>query len=318
MRRARPIIAANLLQPGLTMTAPTASSCILDRIAGRSRDLGGFSVRRVLPIAHRKLVGPFVFFDEMGPAVFTPGGGIDVRPHPHIGLATVTYLFEGRIRHRDSLGSLQDITPGDVNWMTAGRGIVHSERTHPDDLANGYAIHGIQSWVALPAADEEIEPAFVHHPAASLPRVQRDGARLSVIAGRAYGAQSPVAVRSPTLYVAAELDAGAVLPVCGEHEERAVYVVSGAVEIGGEAVPPGELAVLVPGAEVTVISRSASRLMLLGGARLPEARTVWWNLVSTRPERIEQAKADWLRYGEAGSPFPAVPGEHEFIPLPSA
>ncbi len=300
------------------MTDPTRSSSILDRIAGRSRDLGGFSVKRVLPIAHRKLVGPFVFFDEMGPATFAPGGGIDVRPHPHIGLATVTYLFEGRIRHRDSLGSRQDITPGDVNWMTAGRGIVHSERTHPDDRASGYAMHGIQSWVALPVADEEIEPAFVHHPAATLPRIQRPGAALTVIAGSAYGVSSPVAVRSSTLYVAADLDTGAALPVCSEHEERAVYVVSGAVEVNGEAVPPGELAVLVPGAAVTITATAASRVMLLGGARLPEERIVWWNLVSTRAARIEQAKADWLRFGSPDSVFPPVPDEHEFIPLPSA
>ncbi len=294
------------------------TSCILDRIAGRARDLGGFSVKRVLPIAHRKLIGPFVFFDEMGPAAFTPGNGMDVRPHPHIGLATVTYLFEGRIRHRDSIGSLQDITPGDVNWMTAGRGIVHSERTHPDDRASGYAIHGIQSWVALPVADEEIEPDFVHHPAASLPQLVRDGARLTVIAGTAYGAQSPVAVRSPTLYVAADLDAAAVLPVCGEHEERGVYVVSGSVGIGGETFASGELAVLVPGADAAITAVEASRLMLLGGAKLPEERTIWWNLVSTRPARIEQAKADWLAYGQPGTTFPVVPEEEEFIPLPAA
>jgi redox-sensitive bicupin YhaK (pirin superfamily) len=295
-----------------------SASAILDRIAGRTRDLGGFSVRRILPIAHRKLVGPFVFLDEMGPAAFPAGGGIDVRPHPHIGLATLTWLFEGRIRHRDSLGFVQDITPGDVNWMTAGRGIVHSERTHPDDRSRGYALHGMQCWMALPVADEEIEPAFVHHPAASLPMIERDGARLNVIAGRADGAESPVAVRSPTLYVAAELAAGARLPVCSEHEERAVYVVSGEVAVDGETVPPGTLAVLVPGAAVTIVAASAARLMLLGGARLPEDRQVWWNLVSTRPERIEQARADWLRYGQPGSPFAAVPEEPDFIPLPAA
>ncbi len=273
------------------------TTCILDRIAGRARDLGGFSVKRVLPIAHRKLIGPFVFLDEMGPAQFAPGGGIDVRPHPHIGLATVTYLFEGRIRHRDSLGFLQDIVPGDVNWMTAGRGIVHSERTHPDDRSNGFALHGMQSWLALPAADEECEPAFIHHPAASLPKRDRDGASLTVIAGRAYGLQSPVEVRSPTLYVAAELAAGARLTVCDEHEERAVYVVSGEIAIGVERVVAGELAVLVPGAAVTVATREPARLMLLGGARLPEPRHIWWNLVSTRLERIEQGKQDWLAYG---------------------
>jgi len=288
---------------------------ILDRIAGRSRDLGGFSVRRILPVAHRKLIGPFVFLDEMGPASFPPGGGIDVRPHPHIGLATVTYLFEGRIRHRDSLGYVQDIAPGDVNWMTAGRGIVHSERTHPDDRADGYALHGMQCWVALPVADEECEPAFVHHPAASLPKLQRDGAELTVIAGHAYGRCAPVAVRSPTLYVAAELAAGARLPVCDEHEERAIYVVSGTVTVGGEAFSAGELAVLVPGAAAVIDSAAPARLMLLGGARLPEERHIWWNLVSTRPERIEQGKRDWLAYGQA--PFARVPDEPDFIPLPA-
>ena len=294
---------------------------ILDRIAGRARDLGGFSVRRVLPIAHRKLVGPFIFFDEMGPATFAAGSGMDVRPHPHIGLATVTYLFEGRIRHRDSLGSLQDIVPGDVNWMTAGRGIVHSERTHPDDRASGYAVHGIQSWVALPVADEECAPAFVHHPADSLPAFERDGVSLRLIAGHAYGHRSPVAVRSPTFYLAAEMPAGTRLTMTDEHEERAVYVVSGAVTIvgegGGERFEPGEMAVLVPGAEAVVVAESESRVMLLGGARLPEERHIWWNLVSTRAERIEQGKRDWLAYGRDGGPFGQVPEEHEFIPLPA-
>lgn len=302
--------------------SPVSSpGCILDRIAGRVRDLGGFAVRRVLPIAHRKLVGPFIFFDEMGPASFTAGSGMDVRPHPHIGLATVTYLFEGRIRHRDSLGSLQDITPGDVNWMTAGRGIVHSERTHPDDRASGYAVHGIQSWVALPLADEECEPSFVHHPATSLPAFERDGARLRLIAGHAYGRCSPVEVRSPTFYLSAELPAGTRLAMTDEHEERAVYVVSGKVEIvgqgdDGERFTPGEMAVLVPGAAATVVAELDSLVMLLGGARLPEERHIWWNLVSTRAERIEQGKRDWLDYGRRG-PFGQVPGEQESIPLPA-
>lgn len=304
----------------MNSSSNAASSCILDRIAGRARDLGGFSVKRVLPIAHRKMVGPFIFFDEMGPATFAAGSGMDVRPHPHIGLATVTYLFEGRIRHRDSLGSLQDIVPGDVNWMTAGRGIVHSERTHPDDRASGYAVHGIQSWVALPLVDEECAPAFVHHPAASLPAFEHDGASLRLIAGHAYGRCSPVEVRSPTFYLAAELPSGTRLTMTDEHEERAVYVVSGAVTIGGERFEPGELAVLVPGAEAIVVADTASRVMLLGGARLPEERHIWWNLVSTRVERIEQGKRDWLDYGqERGQkgPFGQVPEEHEFIPLPA-
>jgi len=290
---------------------------ILDRISGRARDLGGFSVKRVLPIAHRKLVGPFIFFDEMGPATFAAGTGMDVRPHPHIGLATVTYLFDGRIRHRDSLGNDLNITPGAVNWMTAGRGIVHSERTDAEDRARGFSMHGIQSWVALPAADEEVEPAFVHHPAETLPVFRVGEVALNLIAGHAYGHVSPVAVRSPTFYLAAEFPAGASLPMPDEHEERGVYVVTGEVEIDGERFPPGDLAVLQPGAAVVVRAVAASRVMLLGGARLPEPREIWWNLVSTRPARIEQARQDWLAYCEGDrSRMGPVPGEHEFIPLP--
>ena len=291
---------------------------VIDIIRGRARDLGGFSVRRVLPIAHRKTIGPFIFFDEMGPATFAAGQGMDVRPHPHIGLATVTYLFEGRIRHRDSLGSLQDIEPGDVNWMTAGRGIVHSERSRDDDRAAGFRVHGIQSWVALPAADEECAPAFVHHPAATLPSFTQDDAQLRLIAGTAYGQRSPVAVRWPTFYLAAGLAQGGRLTISDEHEERAVYVVSGAIEIDGQPLAPGELAVLAPHAAAAVTARADSRLMLLGGAALPETRHIWWNLVSTRAERIEQAKRDWLGYGQPGSVFAPVPQEHEFIPLPNA
>lgn len=283
---------------------------ILDRIPGRQRDIGGFTVSRVLPIAHRKTVGPFIFFDEMGPATLGAGHGLDVRPHPHIGLATVTYLFDGRIRHRDSLGSLQDIEPGDVNWMTAGRGIVHSERSRDDDRAGDQLLHGIQTWIALPAADEECAPDFSHYPAAALPALTLGGARLRVIAGTAYGATSPVAVHSPTLYVAAELAAGTVLALPEEHAERGVYVVSGGVEIAGQTFAAGELAVLAPGAQ-SLTATAETRAMLLGGAPLAEPRYLWWNFVSSRPERIEQAKRDWQN-----GRFAAVPGEHEFIPLP--
>lgn len=288
-------------------------TAVIDTITGRTRDLGGFSVRRVLPIAHRKTIGPFIFLDEMGPVQMPAGQGMDVRPHPHIGLATVTYLFEGRIRHRDSLGSLQDIEPGDVNWMTAGRGIVHSERTRDDDRAAGQRIHGIQSWIALPAADEECAPDFRHHPAATLPAFRLGAAALRLIAGTAYGHRSPVVLRSPLFYLAADFAEAGTLAMPDEHEERAVYIVGGAVRIDGQRYQPGELPVLAPGVPVTLAAEAGTRLMLLGGAALPEPREVWWNFVSSRPARIEQAKQDW----QAGR-FAAVPGETEFIPLPSS
>jgi redox-sensitive bicupin YhaK (pirin superfamily) len=287
------------------------ASPVIDVIQGRTRDLGGFTVRRVLPIAHRKTVGPFIFFDHMGPAALPVGEGMDVRPHPHIGLATVTYLFEGRILHRDSLGSVQAIEPGAVNWMTAGRGIVHSERSSPEDRARGVRVHGIQSWVALPLADEDCEPAFVHHPADTLPLLRRPGAVLRVIAGEAWGARAPACVRTPTLYVDALLDAGASLDVPREHEERAIYPVDGAVVIDGERYESGRLVVLAPDAQVAFAAPDGGRVMLVGGARLDGERQIWWNFVASTRERIEQAKAEWR-----AQRFPKVPGETEFIPLP--
>jgi redox-sensitive bicupin YhaK (pirin superfamily) len=285
---------------------------ILDLIPGRPRDLGGFSVRRVLPIGHRKTVGPFIFFDHLGPASLAAGSGMDVRPHPHIGLATVTYLFEGRIRHRDSLGSVQDIEPLAVNWMTAGQGIVHSERSTPEDRLIERAIHGIQSWVALPAADEECQPSFVHHPAASLPQVQIGGVALRLIAGSAYGLTSPVALRAPTFYVHAEIPAGSTLAVPDDYQERAVYPVNGRVRIGERWIEEGQMAVLKPGATASVYAEDAARVMLLGGAPVDGPRQIWWNFVSSRVERIEEAKRDW-----AERRFAEVPEETEFIPLPA-
>ena len=285
---------------------------ILDLIPGRARDLGGFQVRRVLPIGHRKTVGPFIFFDHMGPMVLGVGHGMDVRPHPHIGLATVTYLFEGRIHHRDSLGNSLDIEPLAVNWMTAGRGIVHSERSTPEDRLLDQPLHGIQSWVALPAAEEECEPSFVHHPAASLPQTEIGGVALRVIAGTAYGLTSPVALLSPTFYVHAEMPAGAALAVPADYQERAVYPVNGRVRTGERWIEEGQLAVLAPGAVVILHAEAATRLMLLGGAPFPEERHIFWNFVSSRPDRIEQAKQDWQ-----AQRFAAVPGETEFIPLPN-
>lgn len=280
-------------------------------IVPRLRDLGdGFTVRRVLPYAKRRHVGPFVFFDHMGPVQFAPGQGLDVRPHPHIGLATVTYLFEGEIMHRDSLGVVQPIRPGDVNWMVAGRGIAHSERTRDEIRKSGAALHGIQSWFALPKAHEETEPTFHHHPASSLPEIEKPGARLRLIAGSAFGATSPAQVFAPMVYIDAQLSDGAALPL-PDDEERAVYVAIGEVILDGNVYESGTMLVLKPGAQPRIVARGAARLMVLGGAPLDGERNLWWNFVSSSKDRIEQAKADW----RAGN-WPKVPGETEFIPLP--
>jgi redox-sensitive bicupin YhaK (pirin superfamily) len=291
-------------------------SSIEHLIRGRPTDLG-FSVRRVLPAAAARMVGPFVFVDHMGPAAFAPGGGIDVRPHPHIGLATVTFLFEGEFMHRDSLGTEQRIAPGDVNWMIAGRGIVHSERTPAELRASTHRVHGVQTWLALPEEHEDIAPAFEHHPARTLPRLELPGAAVTVIAGDAFGARSPVSVLSPTLYCAVSLDAGARLELAAEHEQRAVYAIDGKVSVDGTPLDEGTMAVLAPGAAVELRAAAATRVMLLGGAPLGP-RVVNWNFVASTRERIEQARRDWSSYGEAGARgrFGPVPGETEFIPLP--
>lgn len=280
-------------------------------ITSRERDIGGFSVRRLLPTARRRLVGPFVFFDHMGPVDFPPGQGIDVRPHPHIGLATVTYLFEGEILHRDSLGTELPIRPGAVNWMTAGRGIVHSERSGAEARAGASRLNGIQSWVALPQAMENCAPAFDHHPADSLPLIEQDGVTMRLIAGTAYGASSPVAVYAPMFYLDAAMEAGAHLILPEEHSERALYVARGALSLGGERFETGSMAVFAPSAPVTLIAEATSRVMLFGGAAIDSKRHIWWNFVSSSRERIEQAKADWK-----ADRFDPVPGETEFIPLP--
>ena len=280
-------------------------------IQPRSRDLGGFSVRRILPYAKRRLVGPFIFLDEMGPAGFPAGEGIDVRPHPHIGLATVTYLFEGEIMHRDSLGYAQPIQPGAVNWMTAGKGIVHSERTGDEERAKDVRLHGMQSWIALPLAHEDAEPSFVHTPTSALPEIEQPGVWLRLIAGTAYGETSPVAVFSPMFYLHAEMSAGARLDLPEEHAERAIYVVSGAVEVAGQRFGANSMAVFKEGLPVEMTAAEDSRVMLLGGAPIDGKRLIWWNFVASTPERLEQAKADW----KAGR-FAKVPGDDEFIPLP--
>ena len=278
------------------------------------RDLGdGFQVRRALPSAHRRMVGPFIFFDQMGEAVFNSGEGLDVRPHPHIGLATVTYLLEGEILHRDSVGSVQPIRPGEVNWMTAGRGIVHSERTGPEVRASGGKLFGLQTWVALPKQFEETEPSFAHHKAHEIPTTEADGARLTVIAGTSDGLTSPVTTFSDMVYADIALQDGARYQLKAEHVERAIYVVGGAVEVIGQSggFAEGELVIFKPGAEVILRARGSARLMLLGGEPLPEQRHIFWNFVSSSPERLEQAKADWK-----AQRFAPVPGEREFIPLP--
>jgi len=284
-------------------------------IVPRTSDLGGFEVRRVLPSRMRQMVGPFIFFDHMGPVEFSAGKGIDVRPHPHINLATVTYLFDGEIIHRDSLGTMMPIRRGAVNWMTAGRGIVHSERTSPELKARGSRVFGLQTWVAMPAAHEETDPSFFHYEATELPVLEAEDKRVRLVVGQAWGLRSPVETFTDTIYADVMLEPGAMLPLETAHEERAVYVVSGEVTIGSDHFPSGQLLVLRPG---TIIVRNAedeaTRLVLVGGETMDGPRHIWWNFVSSRLDRIEQAKADW-KVGRFGT----VPGDaEEFIPLPAA
>jgi hypothetical protein len=279
-------------------------------IRPRERDLGGFSVRRVLPAAARQTVGPFIFFDHMGPAQFPPGQGIDVRPHPHIGLSTVTYLFQGRIRHRDSLGFVQDIEPGAVNLMVAGSGIVHSERSPDKERADGSRLPGIQMWMALPTGQEDCDPAFRHHAAGSLPVVELPGANIQLIIGSLCQARSPVVVPTETLCCEIQLRAGAVIDVPLGPQEAALYVVEGCVTLGGCDLHPHTMAVLAPGSGFRLEASEAARCFLIGGAPVG-ARHIWWNFVAGDMGRIELAKQRW-RSGQ----FPRVPGEQEFIPLP--
>jgi len=291
-----------------------ARSCdaIEDVIIPRARDLGGFEVRRALPSAKRQMVGPFIFFDQMGPAQFLSGQGIDVRPHPHIGLATVTYLFDGEMLHRDSLGSELSIRPGEVNLMTAGRGIVHSERTAPELRAAGQRLFGIQSWMALPKSHEEGAASFAHHAVGALPRFDGEGKRVRLILGSLYGATSPAAFPHECFYAEAVLAPGAILPLDPDYDERAVYLASGRVDIAGQSFDPGQLLVFRPGDRISILAETNARLMLLGGEPMDGPRHIWWNFVSSSKERIAAAKEDW-RQGR----FAIVPGdESEFIPLP--
>jgi len=281
-------------------------------IEGRPRDIGGFAVRRALPAIGRRTVGPFIFFDHMGPVDFAPGHGMDVRPHPHIGLATITYLLEGEIVHRDTLGTEQTIRPGDVNWMVAGRGVAHSERTSPEVRARGSRSHGLQTWVALPRDREDMAPLFEHHPQRALPLIEQPGATLRVVAGTAYGQRAPTGVFSPTLYVHAQLEEDATLEVDVEHAERAAYVVDGEVECEGRTFGAAAMIVFAPGAMVGLRARGAANVMLIGGAPLDGPRHIWWNFVASSQDRIEAAKAAWR-----DDRFGAVHGDDgERIPLP--
>ena len=288
-----------------------ACEAIAQVIVPRTSDLGGFLVRRALPSSRRRMVGPFIFLDEMGPVEFRSGQGLDVRPHPHIGLATVTYLFTGEILHRDSLGSVAAIRPGEVNWMTAGRGIAHSERTAPERRHAGEPLHGLQCWVAMPAALEESAPAFVHHDAAELPVEAGEGKTVRVVAGSLYGKTSPLATLTHTIFADVTLDAGASLPLDAEAEECAIYVVSGEIDIQGDRFAAGRLLVFRPSDRITVTAVLPARLAILGGAASDGPRYIWWNFVSSRKDRIEAAKADW----KSGR-FDPVPGDAEFTPLP--
>jgi redox-sensitive bicupin YhaK (pirin superfamily) len=290
----------------------SATPAIANVIDARKRDLGGFEVRRLLPSVARRLVGPFIFFDHMGPVAFARGAGIDVRPHPHIGLATVTYLFEGELIHRDSLGSHQAIRAGDINWMMAGRGIVHSERTSPERRQEGSRLHGLQLWVALPTTHEESEPSFHHHPGATLPERNQGGVRLRVLAGTAYGVTSPVETLSPLFYVDVAMASGSELPLPTEHEERAAYVVDGVLHCGAERAEAGRMLVFAGGAKAILRAGEVTRVVLVGGAPLDGSRHIFWNFVSSSQERIARAKRAWK-----DGRFPKVPGDEvEFVPLP--
>ena len=297
------------------------SGLIEQIIKPREKDLGdGFVVRRILPFHSRKMVGPFIFFDHFGPVDYAPGKGFDVRPHPHIGLATVTFLYEGAIRHKDTLGNDLVIRPGAVNWMTAGRGICHSERTPDEERAAGQSMHGIQTWVALPKEHAEIAPDFVHHPADTLPEFDLGGAHARVLAGTAFGHSAPVEFPWEIWYVGGDADNGASFTISAEEaEERALYVAFGEAIIDGEVIEPGQMAIFKSGEDIPVMLQAGTRFMLAGGAPMDGPRLIDWNFVATDKERLEQAKADW-RASAAGNwtntPFTLPDGEDDFIPLP--
>jgi redox-sensitive bicupin YhaK (pirin superfamily) len=299
----------------MTQNPPAPPNGVEMEILPRAHDVGGFEVHRALPAREKQMIGPFIFFDQMGPGEFLTGKGLDVRPHPHIGLATVTYLFEGSILHRDSLGTQLPIVPGDVNWMTAGSGIAHSERTDTNLRTHANRLFGIQSWVALPKAMEETPAAFAHHAADALPVLRDNGVHLRLIAGEGWGSRSPVPTHWPLFYADAALAPGAKLPLPDQHEERGVYIVSGAVDVSGTRFEAGRMLLFRSGDHLALqAAPQGARLLLLGGAIMDGPRHIFWNFVSSSRDRIEQAKADW----KAGR-FGKVAGdETEFIPLPES
>ena len=306
--------------PALDPDCPTgdAVDAIDTVIIPRARDLGGFEVRRALPAPKRQMVGPFIFFDQMGPAEFITGQGIDVRPHPHIGLATVTYLYKGKMHHRDSLGTDAWIEPGAVNWMVAGHGITHSERTDGEARKAPMSMFGIQTWVALPKDHEDHAPAFEHAARDDLPFMEGEGKHVRLILGNAYGERAPVSTASEIFYADAVLEAGAKLPMPEDHEDRGVYVVDGSVSVAGDVFEAGRMMVFRPGDRVSLTAGEAgARLMLLGGATLEGPRYIWWNFVASSKERIEAAKEAWREGDWAHGRFSLPPGDNaEFIPLP--
>jgi redox-sensitive bicupin YhaK (pirin superfamily) len=284
----------------------------MEILKGHSKDLGGgLIVSRVLPGHPHQMVGPFIFFDQMGPVTVAAGQNVDVRPHPHIGLATVTWLFEGEMVHRDSLGVVQPIAPGDVNWMTSGRGIVHSERGDPEKRKSARRMSGIQSWVALPKAHEDAEPAFSHHPAATLPKIRLPGVEMRLIAGTAFGEKSPAPTFSRMFYLAVEMEAGATLALPPEHEERGIYLVQGDVLVNDAPLPEKSLAFVSSDQLLQINAKTQSRVMLLGGEKMDGPRHIWWNFVASTKEKLEDAKQRWRE-----QKFAPIPGETEFIPLP--
>ncbi len=306
--------------PSLEPGCPDAvgADAIETLIVPRARDIGGFEVRRALPAPKRQMVGPFIFFDQMGPAEFLTGQGIDVRPHPHIGLATVTYLYRGELQHRDSLGSNQMIHPGALNWMVAGRGVTHSERTSGATRRGPHGLFGIQTWVALPEDAEDAAPSFEHHAKEALPIFEADGARLRLILGSAYGARTPARVFSETFYVDAALEAGARLPLPDDHEDRGLYVVEGEATVAGQTFAAGRMLVFRPGDRIAIgAGATGARLLLLGGATLDGPRYIWWNFVASSRERIEAAKEDWRKADWGQGRFDLPPDDRdEFIPAP--
>jgi redox-sensitive bicupin YhaK (pirin superfamily) len=297
-----------------------AMEAIETLIVPRSIDLGGFEVRRALPAPQRQMVGPFIFFDQAGPAEVPPGRGVDVRPHPHIGLATVTYLFRGEVHHRDSIGSSQIIRPGDVNWMVAGRGVTHSERTPPENRKTARSEGGIQTWLALPEAQEDGAPSFEHHPRTSLPMIEGKGARVRLVLGCAYGETAPVRVFSETFYIDAELEPGAQIPLPDDHEERGLYLVEGSISVAGASFEAGRMMVFRPADRISVAAGpSGARLILLGGAPLEGPRYIWWNFVASSREKIDAAKEEWRKGDWGRGQFNLPPDDRaEFIPLPPA